>query len=124
MSKIKFNQEFKNLEGTTLFAQKECCILKTNGELANVDGVLITKTIDTPKDKLSLKKICIDALLADYENDEPGSKADRYILFQRFNNANGWIELTGEELVLVKTQIEKSCSTFIMGQAHAMLEGK
>ena len=124
MGAIKFDQDFKDLEGNVLNAEKECCIQKTNGELAMSGGKLVTTMVPTPDKKLELKQVCIQALLTDKPDDTPEFKAEKFILFQKFHNANGKIELTSEETTLVKNQIAKAYSTFIMGQAHAMLEGK
>ena len=124
MSKIKFNQDFKDLEGEVLYGKKECCVQNAKGELIKENGNLLIAIIPTPEDKLELKQVCIKALLTDAQDDTPDHKAKKYILFQKFQNSNGEIELSSEETTLVKDQIAKTQPTLIMGQAHDMLEGK
>lgn len=124
MAVIKFNQDFKDLAGKILYGEKECCILKPNGELAKANGKFVTRTVETPEDKLELKQVCIESLLTDSPEENPDLKDAKYTLFKKFHEANGEIDITAEDLVLVKAQIRKVYSTFIMGQAHEMLEGK
>ena len=68
----------------------------------------------------------INALLAEFPNEqvEPDEKYKKYLLFQKFHNANGTIDLESEEVSLVKSRIGKAYGTLVMGQAYDMLEGK
>ena len=68
MAKIKLNKDFLDLNGNILYGEKECFVLKANGDLAKVYGQFLTKTIETPEEKLELKKVCIDALLTDHQD--------------------------------------------------------
>ena len=123
MSSIKLDKEFLDTEDNVLNAEKECCIQKANGDLAEVNGVLVTVMVPTPDRKIDLKTVCIQSLLTDIPNDET-DKYEKYKLFQKFHKANGKIELDSKEIELVKGQIKKCYGILIFGQAFDMLEGK
>jgi hypothetical protein len=124
--KIKLTKDFLNLEGKVMNDEKECCILKPDGSLAQANGAYITQIVPTPDNKLELKKVCINSLLQDSKEDaaNPDEKYEKYKLFQKFHTANGEIELEAKEVEMVKKYIGKLYSTYIMGQAYDMLEGK
>ena len=124
MGVIKLDKDFLDLKGKVLYGHKECCIQKPDGKLAKSDGVLVLIKVPTPKDKLELKKVCITSLLKDFDNDTPEFKTEKYLLFQKFHKASGKIDLEAKDVVLVKNQIARVYSTFVMGQAFDMLEGK
>jgi len=125
MAEIKFDQKFLDQKGKEIFDKIDCVIQKSNGEFAKTpDGGYIIQEVDHPKDKLDLKQICMQALLTDKSDDEPGLKVKKFPIYMKFLKANNKIELDAEEISLVKDQIAKVFPTLIMGQAHAMLEGK
>lgn len=126
MAEIKLTGDFLNIEGKVMNRSRECCIQKANGELAMINGQLATVLVPTPDDILSLKKVCINALLAELpqEQVDPTEKYDKYKIFQKLHKADKKIELDSKELELVKKWIGKYWETLVMGQAYDMLEGK
>lgn len=127
MATIKFDHKFLDQTGKELYNKIECVVLKPNGDLAKTpEGNYIVKEVDHPKEKLNLKTLCITALLNEFPNETPTAdeRYKRYKLFQKFDKANGKIDLEAEDLSLVKELIGKTHPTLIMGQAYDMLEGK
>ena len=120
---IKLNKDFIGLDGKVMNSEKECCILKPDGTIAESNGSVVTTTVPTPDKKLELKKVCINALLANIPDDQT-DKYEKYKLFQKFHKANSKIELESGEITMLKELIKKFHETLIMGQAYDMLEGK
>ena len=123
MSKIRLDKDFLDIEGNVFNAERECCIQKSNGELAESNGVLVTVMVPTPDQKIDLETVCIQSLIAEIPNDET-DKYEKYKLLQKFQKANGKIEIESSEIELVKGLIKKLYGTLIVGQAFDMLEGK
>jgi len=124
---IKLDKDFLDIDGKILNAERECCVQKSNGDLAKSNGQLVTIMVPTPDEKVTLKTVCIQSLLAEYPNEplvDPDEKYKKYKLFQRFDNANGSIELEAEDIVIIKKWVGKYCNTLVQGQAWDMLEEK
>lgn len=103
--KIEFNRGLKKLDGKDLMQPLP------NG----------TET----KDPATLKSVTTNALLANFSDELtlPGSeKADRYNLAMRINASLGAIEVSIEELALIKKLIGKGFGPLYVGQAYLMLE--
>jgi len=98
--------------------------IKINQELMDVDGV-------TPiQDKigiLNLKQVCTAAILTPVENEEWTKKQEKWDMFKKFRDADitqkdAFVELTIEELKILKDSIGKWYPPLIMGQCFEMLE--
>lgn len=127
MGIIKLNKDFTDIDGKVMNAERECCVILDSGKFAhNSDGSLLTRSVPTPDEILTLKKVCVQALLADFAQEQIPSdeKYEKYKVFEKFHNANGKIELDAKEVVLVKKWVGKSWGTLVMGQAYDMLEDK
>ena len=123
MGVIKLDKDFLDIEGKVLNAEKECCIQKTDGTLAEKDGNLIVVSVPTPDKKFRLKEVCIKSLLAEVKDDTT-DKYEKYKLFKKFHEANKEIDIDSGEIELVKGLIKKCYGTLVFGQAYEMLEGK
>jgi hypothetical protein len=78
------------------------------------------------KEKTTLKDVAVDALLAQFQDEQNLSgeeKCKRYVLATRIYG-NDEIELTVEEVALIKKLIGRGFSPLVVGQAYSMLEGK
>jgi len=77
-----------------------------------------------PAERFSLKQACVNALLAN--NDEVKvsgtEKFNRYELAKKIKDSKGVVDLTVEELSLLKTLIGDSYTTLIAGQCWNLLE--
>jgi hypothetical protein len=73
---------------------------------------------------INLKTVCVNALLAQFrdETDIDGiEKVKRYKLSTKIYDSNGNIDLSSEEISLIKKLVGKAFSTIIVGQAFDML---
>ena len=123
MGAIRLDQDFLDIDGKVINSEKECCIQKANGALAESNGRLVTVMVPTPDKKIELKDVCIQSLLTEIPDDTT-DKYEKYKLFQKFHKANGKINLESQEITMVKELIGKCYGTLIVGQAWDMLEGK
>lgn len=99
--KIDFNQELKALDGTAL---------------PGPEG----------KNKTTLKDISCHGLLAAFDDERNLSgeeKCKRYVL-ATWIYANDDLDLTVEDIALIKKLIGKGFTAIVVGQAFEMLEGK
>ena len=95
--------------------------IKILTKLFNVDD----KTIKGPDTKdLTVKDVCINALLSPKMDDSEKVKWDKYELYKRLKTAKDVVELSAEEIVLLKQAIGKTQPPLIMGQAWEVLESK
>ena len=118
---VDFSYQFIGREGEILkepFGEKQRMLceecLKNEGELRAVRAV-------------TLKRVAISALDAIYENErnlEGEEKHKRGILADRIYLAKEPIDLTAEEISLIKKLIGKGFSPLIVSQSYKILEGK
>jgi len=101
--KIDFSTEMKTIEGKPL--------PKADSQ-GKVEGVV------------KLKDVCVRSLLAVYAN-EPNlpveKKVGRFTLAQKVVN-EGEIDLTPEEVVMIKHVVGKNYGALIVGQTYALLK--
>lgn len=109
--KRNFNVALRTLDNTPL----------TETALTIVDGKQLP--VDRP---LTLASIAVNALLAPYE-DERGLSGDekvrRYKLAQAIHAApTVEVEVSAEQIAMLKSLIAKSYAPLVVGQAYALLE--
>ena len=73
---------------------------------------------------LSLRTVCVEALLGNYQDEriEGAEKLLRYKLAMKIFHAGDEVELSAEEIVLVKKLIAKMFSVLVTGQAWEYIE--
>ena len=73
---------------------------------------------------LTLKTVLAESLLSSYKDEqiEGAEKASRYKLAMRIFKANDDVELSAEEIVLLKRLIAKMFSVLVTGQAWEYIE--
>ena len=100
MTKIDFTQTLKNLEGNP-----------------------IKDLPQNPEQNLTLSKACINALLINIPQDKltGTEKLERYELAKQIHK-NKTLNLTSEQITLLKTLIAKVYGVLPTGQAYEMLE--
>jgi hypothetical protein len=96
--KVKINQELKDAEGNSIVNGKNL--------------------------KLLLKDVCIASILSPIQGDEEKAKLDKYEIYKKLRDAKQEVELTAEEITLLKKAIGKLQPQLIMGQCFEMIEGK
>ncbi len=75
--------------------------------------------------EVELKTIIINALLGDYSDEKTllgDDKLKRWDLAIKIKQASDTVELSAEEIVLIKFLVGKPYTTTITGQAYKMLE--
>ncbi len=79
-----------------------------------------------PDKKLTLKDVCMTSILSGTHEEDiklPGdAKYKRFALAQKINNSVGPIELSVENIVIIKQQIAKYYVPLILGPAFDMLD--
>ena len=97
--KVDFNAEIKTLDGEGIRDDK---------------GTLVT-----------LKSICVQALIAAFQDEQDLAgveKLKRYELAREINHG-GEIQMSAENVVLLKKLIAKGFNVLVVGQTYGMLEG-
>lgn len=125
--KINVVQSLKNMDGVAINSTKECVILASNGVdlVKNAKGEEVITIIDQKDKSLTLKKVCVDSLLLNTQDDTSGDeKAERYMLAMKIHEAKKEVDLESKDIVIIKELIGKNYGPLVVGQAHLMLEGK
>jgi len=95
--------------------------IKIDVALKGVDGVETLKT-DNGRN-LTLRDVCINSVLTPLEGDDEKKKLEKYDVFKKIRDAKEKeIDLTAEEIVLIKRAIGKVNSTIVVGQCFELLE--
>jgi hypothetical protein len=77
------------------------------------------------KVSLTLRDICSISILNPIQGDEEKTKLMKYDIFKKLRNLKAnEIELTAEEIALVKKSVAYFQPPLIMGQCFEMIEGK
>lgn len=90
--------------------------------LYDMDNKPINEAPDKP---LLLDKVCVNALLSDTPDEKISGEAKlvRFKLAKRIYGASE-IDITAEEIVLIKDRVGKQYLALIVGQVFELLEGK
>jgi len=97
-------------------------VVEFDVELHSLDGSVLQ---DSATQKITLKNISVNALLTPADEKLAGEeKLKRYNLAQKIYASTAGIDMTTEEIALVKKLIGEIYPPLIVGQTWAMLEGK
>ena len=94
--------------------------------LLSMDGESLKENREgKPSRDLTLGRACINALLTDIPNEhQTGTqKFDRFKLAMRLGNEPDPIEITAEEIAMIKAQVGKVYFTYTVGLVYTILEG-
>ena len=96
--------------------------ININQKILSVDGIKALSNQDT-KCALTLRDVCINAVLQPEKDDTEKQKYEAYELFIKIRDCKtAEIELTIEEVAKIKKKIGLIYMPLIMGQAWNMLE--
>jgi len=97
--------------------------VKVNQELKDVNDLPIKKP---EGGNLTLKDVIITSVLSPIQGDDQKVKFDKYEIYKKVKDdyVGGEVELTAEEIALIKKCIGQLQPPLILGQAFEMLEGK
>jgi hypothetical protein len=94
--------------------------LKINQELKDAEGKSIIAAEGRPK--LLLKDVCITSILSPIKDDDEKTKFNKYEIFKKLRDVKTEVELTAEEIALLKKCIAFFQPQLIMGQCFEMIE--
>jgi hypothetical protein len=95
-------------------------LVKMNGEPLMWQEVLNGQLVDTTN-QATLKEVIVNSLLAKDEK-EGKKKLHNFTLAKKIQKAENDIELSSEDIVLIKGCIETNYGTLIYGQSCEMIE--
>lgn len=74
-------------------------------------------------EEITLKKVCVDALLAEVVNEQTSGnvRMERFKLAKKIHDSD-MINLTVEELSMIKERIPKTWNTLVTGMAFQLIE--
>lgn len=123
--KINMTQELLDVDGKPINSTKECVILDMEGNIIKKGGKEVI-TVITTDDSLTLKKICVDALLMNSQDEKISGedKAKRYQLAMKIHGAKKDVDLESGDITTIKEIIGKNYGPIVVGQTHLMLENK
>jgi len=98
--------------------------IKLNETLKGIDGKQLLDDIEIPGKKLTLKSKIITSLLTPQQEDKEADKWSKYEIFKKVRDAKTEVELTAEEVTIVKKVIGKTQPVLILGQCFELIEGK
>ena len=93
--------------------------IKMNQNLVGIDGKIIP-TADKPA--LTLKDVCIGSLLTPVQEDKEKEKFEKYEIYKKINTNDKEVELTIENLAVIKKVVGIFQPPLIMGQCFELLE--
>jgi hypothetical protein len=93
--------------------------IKINECLKGVDGVspIVEKEI-----VLTLKEVCIAAVLTPMEGEDQKKKFEKWEIYKKLRDSVETVELSVEEISAIKASIGKFYPPLILGQSFEMLE--
>ena len=99
--------------------------INLNFAFVNLKGEPIPKGKDEEDaTQLNLKAVCVSSLLGSYQDEriDGAEKLSRYRLAVKISNAIDEVELTVEEIALIKKLIAKMFSVLVTGQVWEYIE--
>jgi len=93
--------------------------IKINEELKNIDG---KTSIIEKGNPLTLKEVCIAAVLTPMEGDDRKKKFEKWEIYKKFRDSIDTVTLSAEDVAIIKDSIGKFYPPLILGQSFEMLE--
>lgn len=98
-----------------------------NVVLKTLDGEPLKEDHNGTARDVLLSRLAVNALLVNYHDEQSLSgeeKVKRFKLAQQINDADGDVEVTAEQVSLLKSLIAKGYTPLVVGQAYEILEGE
>jgi hypothetical protein len=92
--------------------------IKINQNLVGIDNLPI---LDNGK-VLTLRDVSVAAVLTPVQEDDSKKKMNKYLIFKKIADAHETVELTAEEITIIKEASGKIHPPLIYGQLCEMLE--
>lgn len=128
MVNINIDQKIKDQNGKVLGEKMTVMVIRENSDevVMNDKGVPLLAEVTKPEYSKTLKDVITESLLFEKPNSQltPEDKSKRYSLWYRVNKEEKSIDLSAEEILLIKECIANLQPILIMGQCHDYLENK
>lgn len=79
---------------------------------------------DEKGNNLTFKLVAINSILRPMQNDDEKVKVNKYEIYEKLRNANVEVELSVDDITLLKKCIGLVQPQLIVGQCFKMIEGK
>lgn len=89
--------------------------------LKDMKGNDLTEPDEAP---ITLKAVAVNSLLAALPNDSPSGeeKVKRFLLATKIQSGESGVEVTPEDIVLIKRMVGQAMATLIVGQVFVLLD--
>ncbi len=99
-----------------------------DSEILNLGGKPIQETIDGKNVNSILNGVCVNAIMANIPKPQNAPQETGRDKFKKFNlakkiNVGGIVEVTAEEISLIKEQVGACYGTHVVGPVYELLEG-
>lgn len=92
--------------------------------LTNLDGAVMKDMVDGEAVDATLRMAMVNAILSPVEKESGMDKVKKFNLAERIHDAVDDVDLTVEEVSLIKERVGVVFSSLIVGQVWKLLEGK
>ena len=99
-------------------------VIKVDTLLKNMDGQVMKDMVDGEAVDATLRVAMVNAVLSPVERESGTDKVKKYELAKKIHNATDDVELTAEDISLIKGRVGEVFPALIVGQVFDILEGK
>lgn len=99
-------------------------LIKVDTPLRNMDGNVMKDNVDGEAVDANLKMAMVNAILSPVERESGMDKVKKYELAKKIHDATDEVELSVEDVSLIKERVGDVFPALITGQVWSMLEGK
>ena len=98
-------------------------LVKVNVPLKTMDGQVMKDNVDGQAVDATVKLVIVNAVLAPVQKESGIEKVKKYELAKKIYTSDE-VELTAEEISLIKETVGENFAPVIVGQVWNLLEGK
>ena len=99
-------------------------LIKVDTLLKTMDGQVMKDMVDGEAVDATLRMAMVNAVLSPIEKESGMDKVKKFNLAKKIHDAESEVDLTVEEVSLVKERIGEVFPVLIVGQVFNLLEGK
>jgi len=92
--------------------------------LTNMDGQIMKDMVDGEAVDATLRMVAVNAILSPVQKESGMDKVKKYELAKRIHVATDEVELSAEDISLIKERVGEVFPALIVGQVFKILEGK
>jgi len=96
-------------------------LINVDGVLKSMDGKALQDVVNGEARDALIKDVLVNAILSPVQNESGMDKVKKYELAKRIY-VGGDINLTAEEIALIKDRVGESYAPIIVGQLYELLE--